>query len=122
MNKTIFSIFLTVLLIFVFLTVFAVSGFLGESYQLAIYSYFAPRYAKVERNVFENTPSYQIGNVQELHNMQMQYYSTKDPNGKAAIAALILHRADDIPDENTLPSDLKEFIFGLRQQQTQQIN
>jgi hypothetical protein len=79
-----------------------------------LYSYFAPRTMAVQRKVFENTPSYQIGIVMRLHDMEREYVTTKDPSEKAALASIILHDADDVPADVQLPPDLQSFVSSLR--------
>lgn len=65
-------------MLFIFLLVFlGVLGFLGSAYQLKMYAYFAPRTEAVSRQVFENTPSYQLGNIQNLRKEQFDYIHTK---------------------------------------------
>ena len=77
-----------------------------------MFKVFAPRYANVQREVFENTKSYQQGMIQELYAMQWEYEQADDAH-KAALADLILHRVADFP-EGDLPSDLQAFITKLK--------
>lgn len=78
-----------------------------------LYKYWAPKQAAVQREVFENTPSYTQGTVQELQNMQFQYEATTNENSKAALADIILRRAAAFPDDQLAP-DLRAFIQGLK--------
>lgn len=78
-----------------------------------LYSVFAPKYEAVRRETFEQSKAYRQGMVQELQNMQFEYIKAT-PSQQDALASIILHRAADV-DENILPSDLREFIRGLRQ-------
>lgn len=80
-----------------------------------LYQYFAPKYTKVQRQVFEQSTSYNQGMVQELQNMQFEYIKA-DKEHKAALASIILHRAADY-DEAQLPPDLHQFIDQLKQEQ-----
>jgi hypothetical protein len=73
---------------------------------------FAPQYESVRRQTFEQSKAYNQGMVQELQNMQFQYIQASD-NQKAALRSIILHRAADF-NENQLPTDLYQFIQGLR--------
>lgn len=104
-------------LLMVFLFVFLTIGGLGMTWitqgnDFFLYKFFAPRKAAVERQVFEETKSYNQGMVQELQNMQFEY-AKADADGKAAMKSIILHRAADY-DETRLPADLRSFIQGLK--------
>ena len=78
-----------------------------------LYQYFAPKQAAVQRQVFEQTKSYNQGMVQELQNMQFQYVKAS-PESQEALASIILHRAADYP-EAEMPTDLRSFIQKLKQ-------
>lgn len=84
--------------------------FAGENFVL--YKFWAPKMQAVQREVFVNTPSYVLGNVQELENFQADYMKA-DEEHKKALASIILHRAGTIP-EDKIPSDLREFIKKLK--------
>ena len=77
-----------------------------------LYKYFAPRQAAVQRQVFENTPSYNQGMVQELQGMQFQYVKA-DSAQKAALATIILSRATAYGIDK-LPNDLRSFVSELK--------
>jgi hypothetical protein len=84
----------------------------GENFFL--YKYWAPKNAAVQRQVFEQTPSYVKGMVQELSNMQFQYEQADDSH-KAALADLILHRAAGFNlNDPDVPADLRSFIQQLK--------
>jgi hypothetical protein len=50
--------------------------------------------------------------VQELQNMQFKYIQSQ-PEHKAALRSVILHRAADYPEE-AMPYELSKFIHELR--------
>ena len=77
-----------------------------------IYRYFAPRTEAGRRDVFEQSKAYNQGMVQELQNMAFEY-AKAEPQQKAALASIILHRTADY-DVNRLPRDLRDFIDKLR--------
>jgi hypothetical protein len=83
-----------------------------------LYKVFAPKRAEVERQVFENTRSFNEGMVQELQAMRFEYAKEDDPEAKKAMASVILHRADgyDLNDP-LVPQDLRNFIEQLREEQ-----
>lgn len=77
-----------------------------------MYKFFAPKYEEVRREVFENTPSYKWGMIQELQNMQFKYEQAT-PEQKEALKAIILQRANQYGIDR-LPSDLHAFVSGLK--------
>lgn len=79
-----------------------------------MYKVFAPKYAETQRQVFEHTPSYNQGMIQELQNMQFQYEQA-DSSHKVALASIILRRAAAY-GEDRLPSDLRAFVVKLKSQ------
>lgn len=101
-------------------------GFLGLIGLLAIswismgnnfflYKFFAPKQAAVQREVFENTRSFNQGMVQELENMQFDYIKESDPEAKAALRSIILHRASGFDlNDPIVPYSLKVFINELK--------
>jgi hypothetical protein len=90
----------------------------GTGNDFFLYKYFAPKQAAVQRQVFENTPSYNKGMVQELENMEFQYIKEKDPNAKAALGSIILHRASGYNlNDPDVPADLRSFIEQLKAKQ-----
>jgi len=82
-----------------------------------LYQYFAPKQAAVERQVFENTPSFNKGMVQELDNMRFDYIKEKDPNAKLALRDAIIHRASGYNlDDPIVSPELRAFIRDLNRQ------
>lgn len=97
----------------------ALAGILGLTWivqgnDFFLYKTFAPKMEQVRRETFEQSKAYTQGQIQELQNMWFEYVKA-NPEQKAALASIILHRAADF-DENRLPSDLKSFITTLRTQ------
>jgi hypothetical protein len=106
---------------FVFSLPFVLAGILILSFGMTwlvqgneffLYKFFAPKTEAVRRDVFEQTKSYQQGMIQELQNMQFEYIKA-EPEHKAALRSLILHRAADFPSDR-LPDDLRRFISDLK--------
>ena len=77
-----------------------------------MYRYFAPKYANTQREVFENTYSYERGTIQELRRYKMQYITATDSQ-KDAIASTMLQQLGEFP-EKKLPPDLQDFVRTLR--------
>ncbi|MFA4826590.1 MAG: hypothetical protein WC593_15685 [Methanoregula sp.] len=83
-----------------------------------MYKFWAPKYEEARREVFENTPSYKWGMIQELQNMQFKYEQAT-PDQKDALAAIILRRANQY-GEDRLPVDLRAFVTQLKSQQAKE--
>mgnify|MGYP001612854166 FL=1 len=84
-----------------------------------LYKVFAPKYESVRREVFEQSKAYNQGMVQELQNMQFEYVKAS-PEHQKALRAIILHRAADYNiDDPRVPADLRQFVAGLRREQSQ---
>lgn len=81
-----------------------------------MYKVFAPKYAAVERQVYEETPSYNQGMFQSLRNEQRQYEAAS-PESKAALRKIILHEVDSYPDHSKLPTDLQAFVAQLEREE-----
>lgn len=85
-----------------------------------MYKVFAPKYEAVRRETFEQSKAYNQGMIQELQNMQFAYVREKDPEAKAALADIILHRAADYNlDDPRVPAGLRTFVRDLRQNRTE---
>lgn len=78
-------------------------GFLITGGDLAIYSFWAPKQANAERQVFEHTQSYYDGKIQNLNQL---CFAESQASGaqKTALAGEIRNEATTI-DESRLPAD-----------------
>ena len=82
-----------------------------------LYKYWAPKQEVVKREVFENTPSFNKGMIQELENMQFQYEAEKDKDSKLALRSIILHRASGYNmNDRDVPASLYRFVGDLKNQ------
>lgn len=100
------------LLVFVIVVLALTWVFQGNDFFM--YKYFAPKQAAAERQVFEQTRSWNAGMVQELQNMRFDYIKTPDKNAKDALASIILHRTSGFNMEDPIvPADLRSFIAQL---------
>lgn len=77
-----------------------------------LYRVFGLRYEQTRREIFEASKAYRQGAVQELQNMRFEYEQASKDH-KQALASIILHRAADY-DPEILPTDLRQFIDGLK--------
>ena len=93
-------------------------GWIATGNDFFLYKYFAPKQAAVQRQVFENTPSFNKGMIQELENKEFAYIKEKDPNAKAALGSIILHEASGYNlNDPDVPADLRAFIQQLKDKQ-----
>lgn len=90
-----------------------VFDFLGNTYGLFSYGFFAPKKENIRRHVFENTQSYVQGKIQDLSNYKLQMDTTKDVASKAAITAVIRSQFANF-DINNCPDELKPFLQAER--------
>lgn len=95
----------------VLVTIYAF-GFLATGGDLAIYSFWAPKQANVERKVFENTQSYVQGKVSYLSQLRLDYEQATEQTQKNALRRIILTESAQI-DSKHLPVDLNLFIEQL---------
>ena len=70
------------------------------------YSFWAPKYAKAERQVFENTPSYVQGKVNYLTTLRLDYERAEPGNQKNALKTAIITEAATV-DHKQLPASLQ---------------
>ena len=82
-----------------------------------VYKFFAPRRVEVQRQVFDESRSFNQGMVQELENMRFEYVKTQDSEAKEAMASIILHRASGYNlNDPVVPADLRSFIDELKRE------
>lgn len=74
--------------------------------------FFAPRHAEIDRQVFEQTPSFVHGKAQHLTRLRGQYELSTTDAQRNSLRMMIRHEASTI-DLNLLPADLRNFILGL---------
>lgn len=84
-------------------------GFSGLSY----YKFFAPKYANVERQVFENTKSFTHGKVQDLAKYYEEYNKSTEEE-KESIRQLIIMNFSDFNSNNIKNNNLKMFLISQR--------
>lgn len=77
---------------------------------LVMYQFFAPKRAVIQREVFENTPSYQLGNLQNLRQDVADYNRTTDPAIKQTIQAALQTKVNGLPPNFSIPSDVQTVL------------
>lgn len=88
-------------------------GFGLQEFDLFSFSFFAPKYEAVHRKVFEQTPSYVQGKVQDLSNYKLQYELAKSPEDKASIKAVVGSQFANM-DDKYIPDSLLSFLHEMR--------
>lgn len=92
-----------------------VTGFVLNDYSLNMYSYFAPKYANVQRQVFENTHGYNMGMNQEIEQEHGSYIRVAGDKVKmAAICDNVLAEVGDDAHPELLPQSTQDFIEECR--------
>lgn len=89
------------------LVVITALGWFAMGNEFFLYKFFAPKRAAVERQVFEGTPSYNQGMIQELEKMRLEY-KRADKTEKSLIAQAFVHKASGYGYDK-LPSNLRMF-------------
>lgn len=83
-----------------------------QELDLLSFSFFAPKYEKVHRKVFEETPSYVQGKIQDLSNYKFQYEKA-DSSDKVAIQAVVRSQFANFNDKY-VPDELLGFLTKMR--------
>ena len=106
------EIFVYIFSIIFFMVVVCGIGWVAAGNYFQLFSYFAPKYADVQRKVFENTAPYNEGMAEDLNRMKEEYILASKEN-KIALRTQILNQFASY-DVRRLPPDLQEFINQLR--------
>lgn len=76
---------------------------------------FGPRFQAVEREIYEQTPSYVQGKEQALAELRLEYNKAKDAGEKSNIRSMIVNEAATV-DLNLLKDrSLSRFVQNLRE-------
>lgn len=87
-------------------------GFALQGVDLFSYSFFAPKYAAVQRQVYENTPSYFLGKEQEIAKDRQEYLTTTDSESKASITSVLREDMAGV-DRSQLSLQAQAFLTQL---------
>ena len=100
----------------VILFIIAILGltWMSQGNQFFMYKIFAPQYEKVNREVFENTPSYVIGKNNDLANYYREWNKAKTQEDKNIIETVIKSQFDGIKSEDIHSQDLRDFLTKVR--------
>jgi hypothetical protein len=82
-----------------------------------IYKVFGSKYEQTRHEIFKTSQSYVDGKVQELQQNMLEYQKGS-PEVKAMLKTVIIRESAKV-DENFIPSDLRAFINGLKNQSAQ---
>jgi hypothetical protein len=108
MLKVIGTCIVGLLGVFLFLFILQFAG-------LANYSFFAPKYAAVQRQVYVQTPSFILGNQADLEQQARAYSSEKDPAQKAVLFAGMQTTIDNLGPDFPVPYNVKAIMQGDNQ-------
>ena len=79
-----------------------------------MYKFFAPKYANVQREVFENTQSYVEGKRQDLVAYRLQYLQAKSDTERAALKATIVMMYANFDESKLQQPELREFLKQMK--------
>lgn len=108
---TLLKLFGAVLMIIVLAAGITACSFATSSMNLMHYSFFAPKYEEVRRNVFEQTQSYVDGKNQSLSKYKLEY-DRADAEGKSAIKFTIAHEFATV-DPEIINVMLRPFLYEM---------
>lgn len=75
--------------------------------------FWGPREAAVERQIFEETQSYNHGMIQQLAKHRLEYLREEDPDAKAAIASTVRMQFAQFDIESLPQPELREFWYEV---------
>lgn len=87
-------------------------SFYGNFIGLSIKKMFGPANVAVDRQIFEESQSYNEGMRRDLENLRMQYLGASEDQ-RLALKATMLHRFAAYPQEKLSP-ELRSFYVQLR--------
>jgi len=73
------------------------------------FSFFAPKYEAVRRDVMIESRAYQEGTIRRIYELRLQYEQAQDDSARATIRQIVLHETRAF-DRRRLPRDLQAFI------------
>ncbi len=76
------------------------------------FSFFAPKYEAVRRDVMIESRAYQEGAIRRLYELRLQYEQATSDSARATIRQITLHEIRAF-DRARLPRDLQVFINSL---------
>ena len=82
--------------------------------QYGVFSFFAPKYEAVRRDVMIESRYYSEATVRELYRLMRQYNGASTEDAKRTIRAAALHEFSIFPKDR-LPSDLQVWFAQLDQ-------
>ena len=105
MSKT--NIFLTVIGVILF-------AIAAKYAQIAWTKHFSPMEQDVQRQVFQETKSYNEGKLQQLAKYRLEYLQSADQDSKDAIASTVRSMFADFDTTNMPDNALKTWILQIR--------
>jgi hypothetical protein len=84
-------------------------GFCLNYFGYASFSFFAPKYEAVRRDVMIQSRAYSEATTREIYRLKLQFQQAKTDDERATIAAMARHESQSF-DRARLPADLRLFI------------
>lgn len=94
----------------VFIVLTVALGWALMANDLAMYSVFAPWRQNIERQVYQETPSFINGNRQALLNQVATITGTTDPAAKAAAIAALRIQVNGLPADFPVPPEVSHVL------------
>lgn len=93
----------------------AVIAFVGTGFSVAQLKFWGPQVAEAEREIFEESTSYNHAMIRNLRKIQRDYlFAEEGSTERQILRGTFLHEVDAY-DRERLPSDLQEFLIELEQ-------
>lgn len=86
------------------------SGLVGLGYK----TFFAPKHAAIDRQVFEQTQSYVHGKVQDIAKYKMEYDATNNATERMAIKSIIVQQFAQFDSSKVVDPNLRKFLVTMR--------
>lgn len=84
----------------------------GNALSFWSYSFWAPKYEGVRRDVMIQSRAYSEASTREMYRFKLQYVQAKSDDERNTIKAFALHEATSF-DRDRLPLDLQAFLIEL---------
>jgi hypothetical protein len=84
----------------------------GIAINYGTYAFWAPKFKTVERNVYQQTPSYINGNLSDLRDMRDQINRASDPAAKASSQAALRDKINHLPPDFPVPADVRAAAYN----------
>lgn len=88
--------------------------FILEAAGLGMFKFFAPKKEAIKREVYENTPSFVEGKLQDLSRYYREYQQDSTATGREAIRHTVQTQFSYFDADNVKDYTLKQFLINMR--------